>query len=97
MRTQISGNFGITHVYLESCIRFIAGIKSFALTVAWEAGTVWRYTLSLVSDTTRNSRAGYGRILTADHQAATPRGGAPRRGGLSRQCRAWPIRCPGTR
>ena len=73
MSTQISGDFGITHVYLESKVRLIAGAMSFALTVAWEAGAIWRYTLSLASDTTRNSRTGYGRVLAADHQAATLR------------------------
>ena len=51
MSTQKSGGPGITHVCLESRIRFIAGIMSFALTVTWEAATVWRYTLSLASDT----------------------------------------------
>jgi hypothetical protein len=73
MSTQISGDFGITHVYLESRVRLIAGAMSFALTVAWEAGTVWRYTLSMVSDTTKSSRASYGRVLAADHRAATLR------------------------
>ncbi|HXL92536.1 MAG TPA: hypothetical protein VN969_26675 [Streptosporangiaceae bacterium] len=73
MSTQISSDFGITHVYLESRVRPIAGAMSCALTVAWETGNIWRYTLSMVSDTTRNMRAGYGRVLAADHQAATLR------------------------
>ncbi|HXL92096.1 MAG TPA: hypothetical protein VN969_24415 [Streptosporangiaceae bacterium] len=73
MSTQISGDFGITHVFLESKVRLIVGGMSFALTVAWEAGGVWRYTLSLVSDTTRNSRAGYGRVLAPDYRTAAIR------------------------
>ena len=31
---------------------------------------IWRYILSMVSDTTRNMRAGCGRVLAAGHGAA---------------------------
>jgi len=42
MSTQISGDFEITHVHLESKVMLITGAMSFALTVAWEASTIWR-------------------------------------------------------
>jgi hypothetical protein len=73
MSTQISGDFEITHVHLESKVMLITGAMSFALTVAWEAGTIWRYSLSLVSDETRNVRAGFGRVLAPDYRAAAMR------------------------
>ena len=73
MSTQISGDFEITHVHLESKVMLITGAMSFALTVAWEASTIWRYSLSLVSDETRNVRAGFGRVLAPDYRTAAMR------------------------
>ena len=99
MSTHIGGDFGITHVYLESRVRLIAGAMSCALTVAWETGSIWRYTLSVVSDTARNSRAGVrpgpgSRPPGGDAGAC---GGTSRRGIRTRQRRARAIRRPGTR
>jgi len=42
-------------------------------TVAWEASTIWRYSLSLVSDETRNVRAAFGRVLAPDYRTAAMR------------------------
>ena len=73
MSTQISGDFEITQVHLESKVMLITGAMSFALTVAWEASTIWRYSLSLVSDETRNVRAAFGRVLAPDYRTAAMR------------------------
>jgi hypothetical protein len=73
MSTQVTGDFEITHVHLESKVMLITGAMSFALTVAWEASTIWRYSLSLVSDETRNVRAGFGRVLAPDYRTAAMR------------------------
>jgi hypothetical protein len=69
MSTQIRGDFDITHVYLESRVRLIDEAMAFALPSPGRQVPSWRYTLSLASDTIRNSCSSYGRVLAADHQA----------------------------
>jgi hypothetical protein len=73
MSTQIRGDFEITHVHLESKVMLITGAMSFALTVTWETGTIWRYNLSMVSDETRSVRTGYGRVIAPDYSTAAMR------------------------
>lgn len=74
MSTQISGEYVIRHTHLTSRVSVVTEAASFVLTVTRDGSdNVWRYGLSVASGGTVHTRAGFGRVLAADHQAATLR------------------------
>jgi hypothetical protein len=63
----------MSHVFtltrLDAQVTIVTEARAWTLTVCWEAGSIWKYTLSEVSQI-RNSRVAYGRVVAEDYQTA---------------------------
>jgi hypothetical protein len=68
MSTRLAGDVSIT--CLEVKIQLAAGSVMFVLTLNADPGNLWRYNLSEASDSARNSRVAFGRIIAPDSRAA---------------------------